>query len=158
MKKLMAVLAAMAFVVVMAGGAWADVTGDVEINATVSGKCNAITANDLTLTIDPATTSDVVSTGADTTVKCTNKKTFNVAAVSGTNVGASGTLSSTLKSAGKTDIPYTLTYTSSFTGAGFGGAAAQELVADNAAVVTAANANAAEEGSYSDTVTITVEY
>ena len=49
MKKLMAVLAAMAFVVVMAGGAWADVTGDVDINATVSGKCNAITANDLTL-------------------------------------------------------------------------------------------------------------
>jgi len=40
MKKLMAVLAAMAFVVVMAGGAWADVTGDVDINATVSGKCN----------------------------------------------------------------------------------------------------------------------
>jgi len=155
----MAVLAAMAFVVVMAGGAWADVSGTVNVNATVSGKCNAITANDLTLAIDPATASDVTSTGADTTVKCTNKKDFTVTAVSGTNVGASGTLSSTLKSAGKTDIPYTLTYTSSFTGAGFGAAAAATtLVTATAAKVTTADANAAEAGSYTDAVLITVVY
>ncbi len=158
MKKLMVVMAAMAFVVVMAGGAWADVTGDVDIKATVSGKCNAITANDLTLAIDPATASDVTSTGADTTVKCTNNKDFTVTAVSGANVGASGTLSSTLKGTGLTDIPYTLTYTDSFTGAGFGAAAATTLVTATAAKVTTADANAAEAGSYTDAVLITVVY
>jgi len=161
MKKLMAVLAAMAFVVVMAGGAWAGVTGDVDINATVSGKCNAITANALTLTIDPATASDVSSTGSATTVQCSKSKAFTVTAQSANNPGvdSDGSLAGLLKMASKADIPYTLTYTSSFNGAGFGSATPTTLLTANAASVAVADANAAEEGNdYTDTVTITVAY
>ena len=160
MKKLMAVLAAMAFVVVMAGGAWADVTGDVDINATVSGKCNAITANDLTLTIDPATASAVTSTGSATTVQCSKSKAFTVTAASAGAGGAEdndGSLAGVLTGPGAT-IPYTLAYTSSFNGAGFGSATPTTLLNANAATVAIVDANAAEEGTYSDTVTITVEY
>lgn len=161
MKKLMAVLAAMAFVVVMAGGAWADVTGSVDINASVTGKCNAITANDLTLTIDPATTSAVSSTGSATTVQCSKSKAFTVTAASAGAGGAAdsdGSLDGVLTGTGA-DIPYTLAYTSSFNGAGFGSASPTTLLTANAATVAVADANAAEEGSdYTDTVTITVVY
>ena len=157
MKRLLVVLVAMMMVLAMVGGALADVNDTVNINASVEGKCSAIVANDLTLTIDPATASDVTSTGSATTVKCSNNKSFTVTAVSGTNNGAAGTLSSVLTGTGA-DIPYTLTYTPSFTGAGFGSAAATTLVTANAAVVATADANAAEEGTYTDAVVITVQY
>ncbi len=161
MKKLMTVLAAVMLMFAMTSSVWAaDVaTGSVGISTSIAAKCSDISASDLTLTIDPETSTDVTSTGGATTVKCTNNKSFNVSAASvgSGNTSTDGTLDGTMKD-GTKSLNYTLAFTSNFTGAGFGSVAATTLVTANAATVTAADANAAEEGSYSDTVTITVSY
>ena len=160
MKKFLVALAAMAFVIVMVSGAWANTSKNVTVSASVTAKCNEITANDLTLTIDPATATDVTSSGSATTVQCTYNKPFNVTAFSagaGGTADTDGSLAGVLKDGSKT-IPYTLTYTNSFTGGGFGTATATTLVTGVAAKVVQTEANKAEEGTYSDTVTITILY
>ncbi|HPC07957.1 MAG TPA: spore coat protein U domain-containing protein, partial [Smithella sp.] len=100
------------------------------------------------------------STGSATTVQCSKSKAFTVTAASAGAGGAEdndGSLAGVLTGPGAT-IPYTLAYTSSFNGAGFGSATPTTLLNANAATVAIVDANAAEEGTYSDTVTITVEY
>jgi spore coat protein U-like protein len=165
MKKSLVILAAMALVIAMVGGVFAAdaKSGDVAVNASVSVKCNDIAGGPLDLAIDPSTTSAVASTGTAATVQCTRTTPFTVTADSLNGVGgATGTspLTGALKDTvgSNSNIPYTLAFTTSFTGAGFGSATPTELVAATAASVTAAAAQASQAGTYQDTVTLTISY
>lgn len=163
------ILVAAAAVVVMAGSAFAApvvvATQNVTVNATVSSNCTAIVPGTLTLAIDPTTATEVGSTGNNTKVQCTNGPTYQVSAASagsGLNNSA-GTLSGNLTGAGLNAIPYTLYFKSSFAGAGIGTDSTLIIgtgstAATTGAVVAILDAQAAQAGSYSDQVTLTVSY
>jgi len=136
-------------------------TANVTISSTVAVQCGAISAANLTLAIDPSAGTQANSTGGNTTVQCTKTTPFTVAAagLNGSTTGVGGTLNGNLSKGSGADIPYALTYTSSFTGAGFGSATPTTLITGTGgAIVTATNVQAAEAGSYSDTVTLTISY
>jgi spore coat protein U-like protein len=172
MKKYLVVLAAMMIVIAMVSGAYAIGTTAVAPNVTVIAgvKEICVVGSSGTLdfgTIDPSTSIDVYATGEDTNVKCSNQTVYTVAVASGSHTGSGGVFSGVLAGTGTpastVTIPYTLNYTPSFTGAGFGTAAPQLIVsgmgsASAGAKITAANANAAQVGNYSDTVLITITY
>jgi spore coat protein U-like protein len=172
MKKVL-VLAVIAVVVIgmgMAGSAIAATAGtaDVTINATVTQNCTAISAANLSLTIDPTTAFEVDSAGNNTKIQCTSGAPYSVNAASAGsgNNSSTGTLVGRLTAGGLGDIPYTLYFTSSFSGTGVGGAGndvvlifgAGNSVTSHGVVVAATDANDAELGSYADTVTLTVSY
>ncbi|MGV8056525.1 MAG: spore coat protein U domain-containing protein [Smithellaceae bacterium] len=143
-------------------------TGSVTVNATVNAKCGSITAGSLSLTIDPSMGGEIDSSGTSTTVQCTKSQVFNVSVSSAGGGGVastSGTLSGKLKAAGLNDIPYTLYFTKSFTGGGLGTATPTTIIAaagssggTSGVVVSATDAQAAQAGAYSDTITLTVSY
>ncbi len=159
-------------VIAMAGGAfaapptgWTDQT--VLINATVKACCKNFSAGNMTLGIDPSTSAPVYSTGNLTTVQCTKTTPFYVSALSAGAGGAAnttGTLSGKLTAvspATNSPIPYTLYFTPSFTGSGFGSATATTLITGNGdsshgVNVAATDAQAAQAGTYSDTVTLSI--
>lgn len=90
MKKLMVVLAAMAFVIIMVGGAYADtaVGPNVTVNAAVAKSCVAGTAGVLDFVIDPSSAALTINAGLtkQATVFCSNKMPFTMTAQS-TNKG-----------------------------------------------------------------------
>jgi spore coat protein U-like protein len=166
MKKFLVAAATAVVVIVMAGSAFAATaaTGNVTVNATVSSNCTAIVPGTLTLAIDPTTATEVGSTGNNTKVQCTSGTPYTVNAASagsGLNNSA-GTLSGKL-TGGVAPIPYTLYFSSAFNGAGIGTDSTLIIgtgntAATTGAVVAVAAANAAQAGSYSDQVTLTISY
>ncbi len=175
MKKNILVAAITMIVMAMAEGAFAqsvptDWTNQtVLINATVSASCTNFSAGNMTLGIDPSTSTPVYSTGNLTTVQCTKTTPFYVSALSAGTGGVAnttGTLSGKLTAvspATNSPIPYTLYFTPSFTGSGFGSATATTLITGNGdsshgVNVAATDAQAAQAGTYSDTVTLSVSY
>lgn len=164
MKKVLMTAAVVMLVLAMAGVSIAAITtGTTTVNANVTGKCGAITGSTITLTIDPSAGA-ATSAGSSTTVQCS--KNFAPVSVSAESFNAgvgslstSGTMNGTL-SDGTNTIPYALTFTSAFTGNGFGANAPTTLVAGTGASVTALNAASAIYSGvqYSDSVTITVTY
>ena len=116
---------------VMAGSAFAAVaiSGDVAVTATVSSGCSAIVGGPIHVDIDPATlgASDAISTGVNpATVQCVKHNVAGFFTVDAFSAGSAltsntGSLIGRLKSVGLTPIPYTLTFTASFDGNGFGG-------------------------------------
>ena len=174
MKKLLLIAAITMIVMAMATGAFAAPPTDwtnktVLINATVSASCTNFSAGNMTLAIDPSTSTPVYSTGNLTTVQCTKSTLFNVSALStgaGGAANTTGTLSGKLTAvspATNSPIPYTLYFTPSFTGAGFGSATATTLITGNGnsshgVNVAATDAQAAQAGTYSDTVTLSISY
>lgn len=169
MKKIL-VLAIAVAVIGMAGSAFAATAGtaNVTINATVTQNCTAISAGNLFLTIDPTTAFEVDSAGNNTKIQCTSGApyTVNAASAGSGNNSSTGTLVGHLTAGGLSDIPYTLYFTSGFNGTGIGAAGndivlifgAGNSVTSHGVVVTTADANTAQLGSYSDTVTLTVSY
>ncbi len=172
MKKVLVMMAAVALVVIaMAGGAFAATQATqqtVNINAAVKASCGTFSGGPLSLTIDPATSGEVDSTGTDVTVQCTKDTPFTVTASSsgaGGTVSAASPLTGKLKAAGLNDITYSLYFTTGFKGAGFGSATASTLITavgsssgSTGAVVDVGTAQAAQAGSYSDQVTLTISY
>ena len=169
MKRLLVVLAAMMMVIAMVSGAFAaqSTQQNVTVTATVKEKCGTFVGGPLDLQIDPSTTNPTYSTGTDVTVQCAKSTAYTVTAATGGG-SATGTspLSGTLKAVSpgtNSAIPYSLYFTTGFTGAGFGGATPTTLItaaggAAAGASVTAVAAQAAEVGTYSDTVVVTISY
>jgi hypothetical protein len=168
MKKILVAAAVAVVVLVMAGSAFAAIatSGDVIINATVASGCSAIAGGPLNLAIDPVTlgAADVISTGTPATVQCVKHNVVGYFTVDAYSAGSAltsntGSLTGSLTNAPLTPIPYTLTFTAAFDGNGFGGPARNiALILAGGVTVLNANALAAEFGSYSDTVTLTVNY
>jgi hypothetical protein len=170
MKKILLVTAAAILVIAMAGTSLAGtLPGIVKINATVSALCANYTEGDMSLTIDPSTSSPVYSSAAsgfgNTTVQCSYNDSVTVSAKSaGSNTtSTTGVLSGALTGTSLPNIPYTLYFNNAFTGAGFGSATSTILITSTGSAstgvgVTTAAANAAQAGSYSDTVSLTITY
>jgi hypothetical protein len=168
MKKILVAVFVLVVGIVMAGSAFAAIatSGDVTVNAVVSSGCSAIAGGPLNLAIDPATlgAADVTSTGTPATVQCVkhnNATYFSVDAYSAGSALTSntGSLVGSLKFGLLTPIPYTLTFTATFDGNGFGGPARNvALILAGGVKVLNADALAAEFGSFSDTITLTVNY
>jgi hypothetical protein len=167
MKKILAAVAVLVAGIVMAGSAFALVatSGDVSVTATVASGCSAIAGGPINLAIDPVTigAANVTSTGTPATVQCVkhNVPYFSVDAYSAGSALTSntGALTGSLKSGLLTPIPYTLTFTSSFDGNGFGGPARNiSLIGAGGVTVLNADALVAEFGAFTDTITLTVNY
>jgi hypothetical protein len=164
MKKILVVVAAVAtFAVAMEGAVFAaDVTGPVvPVNAAVTEKCVITSNGSMDITIDPATAADLTfavdGVVVQPNVKCTKSNTtVQVTASSGAATSTTGSLSSTLKNASLTPIPYTFTFTSPVTGNGFGINSAVSFGIEG--TILQAEANKAEFGTYTDTVTLTLNY
>jgi hypothetical protein len=152
---------------VMAGSAFALVatSGDVIVNAIVASGCSAVAGGPLNVAINPVgLIGDVISTGTPATTQCVKHSVVNYFKVDAYSAGSAltsntGSLTGSLKGGLLTPIPYTLTFTPSFDGNGFGGPA-RNITLIGAGGVTVLNADAivAEFGSYTDTVTLTVNY
>lgn len=163
MKKVILAAAVAVIVIATAGGAFAaQTTESVNVSATVQSKCNAVAAGTMTFDIDPTTSAPVTpSVMTQPQVQCTKNKVIAVTVNSTNNatVDATGAFTSTLTNGGCTPIPYTLTYATGPSGAGF---ATGNYVNFNVnGSIAAANANAADYcngASLGDTVTMTITY
>jgi spore coat protein U-like protein len=168
MKKTILATGVAALIIITAGWTFAGttaITSTITVNANVTVKCGAISGGPLSLIIDPSSSGDVYSTGSDSGVQCTKGQSFSVGAASsgaGGTTSTSGSLSGKLKASGLSDIPYTLYFKSNFSGGGFGGTSTTIITAAGGTsagvVVAAADVQAAQAGTYSDTVTLTVSY
>jgi len=162
MKKVLLTVAMAVVVISMAGVAVAATANqNVNVSATVQSKCTAVAAGAMTFSIDPTTASPVTPVMTQPQVQCTKNKVVAVSVNSTNNatVDSTGTFSSTLSHAGCTAIPYTFTYSTGPTGAGFAAAAWVNFNVNGS--ITAAAANAADYcsgNSLGDTVTMTITY
>jgi len=169
MKRFIVQAAVAAMVLVMAGGAFAAPTVDVQ--ATVQSMCGSPVNGAFTaLSIDPSATGDhafAVTTPA--TIKCTNNRTtvsITAASLYGTTNGTPATCNGTLLTGftmqGATaaeQIDYSFKCDTSIVGAGFGAGGAKSL--GIGASILEADAQSADYnggGIYHDTVTLTVNY
>ena len=162
MKKLLLAVTIVSIIIITAVAAFAaTVPQNVNVSATVQSKCTAVAAGTMTFSIDPSTASPVLPVMVQPQVQCSKNKVVAVTVNSTNNatVDSTGTFSATLTHAGCTALPYTLTYTTGPTGAGF---AAGSYVNFNVnGSITAANANGADYCSgnaLTDTVTMTITY
>lgn len=154
MKKIRMAVVAVALVA-MAGSAMAVDTATVTVSASVLGNCRFSTNTGTVSfgTLDPAAGGNVNGTVTQPVFWCTRGTSFTI----GDDVGLheSGSTYRMQHATSTTDfIPYTFTYTGSGTGAGAG--AANRITMDIAAQVLGLDYINALAGSYSDTVTLTI--
>jgi spore coat protein U-like protein len=166
MKKIILIVAAIAIVLAMAGGAYAaSISPTVSVTGTVSGICKAGTAGVMAFSIpDPSAPGPISATVTDATVFCTNTSAFTVTAASLNKGGAAATCASpggitgTLKDASANVMNYTFTCgTAGGTGQGFG-AGKDRALSLAGSIASAAYINAAASSTYADTVTLTITY
>ena len=164
MKRFMVVLAAMALVIAMVGGAFAADTTfqNVTATATVTGICKNGTDGTLTFgTIDPSSTDPVNATSSGLTYKCSNGTTFNISELASTGAGTTGTCAGytgTMKSTGTPDdeLDYTATCTAGpYTGTGFSVAVNVPITGT---VTSAQYQDAKPHNDYTDTLKVTISY
>ena len=148
MKKLLITLIAVGLIVI-AGSAFADTT-TVAVSASVTGTCKFTGAGTVAFTLDPSVGTNVNGTVVQPTFWCTKGASYTIADDNGVN--KDGT-TYRMKHASLTEyIPYTFTYTS--TGAGLG--KSSTITMNIASTVTGTDYVNASSGSYSDTVTLTI--
>lgn len=154
MKKMVMVAIIMIMAVAMAGGAYAAPPLDVQVNvnATVTQKCVVATPGALDIVIDPTVSGNQAFIATQPSAKCTKTKGAATAAVSATSLNTFN-LAGT---AGEADIPYTFTFNPTVVGNGFGAGADVDFGIGG--YVAEADANVAEYGSYTDTITMTLAY
>ena len=169
MKKFMVVLAAMAFVIAMAGSALASRTSNVNVSGTVKDVCTGLATMTIPdITIDPSLSTSVTGTTSGT-VKCTKNHDFQVQVSSDDvttpqNFISEGVTGFQLKQSGDApNIPYTVkssgdvnATTGKITGNGLGAGAA--LTVGIIASILQSDAADAWTGAYTDTVYLTIVY
>jgi hypothetical protein len=142
------------FAALVSGSSFAFAAGNttVQVTATVSAVCkfSATSFTAIALgTIDPSTVSSAPTGTRNVTYACTKNTTPVVAIVSGgTTLAVSGDATKT--------IPYTFALGTPETGVGFTAGAAGSKVLGTA-TITQANAQDAQAGSYTDTVTLSID-
>ncbi len=160
----MIVLAVIAIVIAMVGGAYAagSISPTVDVRGTVSGICKAGIAGAMSFSIpDPSASGPISATVTDATVFCTNNMPFTVTAVSLNKGGApascaGGGITGTLKD-GSNQMDYTFTCTGAGTGQGFGALKDQSLGIAGL-IQSSAYVSAAASAAYGDTITLTITY
>jgi spore coat protein U-like protein len=163
MKKLMVVLAAMAFVMVMVGGAWAANTAQtVAVSAAVQSMCKNGTNGTMDFgSIDPGDTATVSKTSSGLTYKCSKGTTFNVSQLASTGAGTTGSCTGytgTMKSTttASDTLAYSVTCTAGpYTGKGFSAATPVDI---SGTISQSQYQDAVPHGDYTDTLTVTIEY
>jgi len=150
MKKILMALIAVALVA-MAGAAMAQDTATVAVSATVVGTCKFATGGSIPFgNLDPSVGTDQTPAVTQPTFWCTKGASYTITDDDGVN--KSGTTHQ-MKHASLTEyIPYSFTYTASGTGAGPGSV----LTMDIASSVKGTDYQNASAGSYTDTVTLTI--
>lgn len=153
MKKILLAAVVAVGVLALAGGAFAAPPLDVPVNVTaaVTQKCIVASPGTLDITIDPDLAGPQAFTAVDPVAQCTKTKGAATAAVT-----AASTNGFTLVGAGLTSIPYAFTFNNAVVGNGFGAGAPVAFGIGGS--VAAADANVAEFGAYTDTVTLTLAY
>jgi spore coat protein U-like protein len=150
MKKILMAVVAVA-VVAMAGSAMALDTTTVNVSATVTGTCRFLTGGSVAFgALDPASGSDMPGTVTQPTFWCTSGSSFTIS----DDLGANDT-GGVRRMAGGTPagfIPYTFAYTSTGTGTG----RTNPITMNITASVAYADYRNASEGSYSDSVILTI--
>jgi hypothetical protein len=170
MKKYIVILMEMAFVVVMASGAYtATTTQSVGATATILTMCANGTNGTLAFgPIDPSGSSTVSATGANLAYKCSKGTTFKVSQLSAPNgettvtcpaSGACSLVGVMKSSSAPTDtLGYTVSITSvgtPYVGTGFGAAVS---VPFTGTVTVAQFQNAIPHADYTEIVTVTITY
>jgi spore coat protein U-like protein len=124
----------------------ATLTPQVNVTATVTGKCDIVTASGaMDFSIDPAATGPFTATvNASPVIRCTKSHPYTVGCTS----ASGGFLAQ-----GANTIPYTFSCPANGSGAGFGNPITMAIGGQ----VSTGFADA-PVGNYSDTVTITVTY
>ena len=143
--------------------AWAGGNHTIAVSATVNGTCVVNTANS-TLAfgpLDPAAGGTVNATWSGGTFRCTNGTTYAVSSDNGLYESGSGGTNNRMRRAGASDcgtpvttncIRYTLTSTIGGTGAGM----TAPIDFNVTGSTNLADYQDATQGSYADTVTLTV--
>lgn len=146
-KQLLALIATAAF----AGGALAADSATVGVSASVVGVCKYSTATgSVSFTLNPATGGAVSGTLSQPAFWCTKGASYTITDDNGLN--ESGTTHQ-MKHATLTEyIPYTFTYTATGTGTG----KTTPITMNIAASVAESDYINASEGSYADTVTLSI--
>ena len=142
-------MAAAVLLVLAAGAASADTT-TVAVSASVSGTCRFATSGTVSFTLDPAAGGTVAGTITQPTFWCTKNQAYNITDDNGIN--RSGTIYRMKHASLNEYIPYTFTYTAAGTGSGRSSTIAMNIASN---VLEAGYIDAAQ-GSYSDTVTLTI--
>lgn len=124
-------------------------TTTVNVSATVVGTCQFNSGGSVTFTLDPSVGGDVVGTVTQPQFWCTKNATYTITDDNGLN--ASGT-THRMKDAGTNYIPYSFTYTTTGTGQG----KTSPITMDISASVLEADYINAPAGTYTDTVTLTI--
>jgi spore coat protein U-like protein len=160
MRKILVVLAAMAFIVFMASGVYAagTVSPTVAAKATVSAGCTASSDGVIDFGFlvsgDTATVNATVTTAP--TIYCTTGTSASVTAASANTTGTDFRL----KGSGSDYINYTFNFTSTVMGKGYstsiGGSGTGNLAMS--ASVSPTYYNAVPAGAYTDTITLTLSF
>lgn len=155
MKKNIVMAAVAVGVLVMANGAFAAAPLDVQVDVTanVTQKCDVAANGTLDITIDPAASAVQNFTAVQPQAKCTKTKGVTTAAVTATSLNSFKLVGT----AGEAAIPYTFTKNATVVGNGFG-SGASDVDFNIGGSIAAVDANAADYGSYTDTVTLTLAY
>lgn len=133
------------------GAGWAGDTQTVAVSATVVGNCKFNSGGSVSFTLDPASTSNATGTVTQPTFFCTKGATYSIADDVGLN--ESGTIFRMTNGAAVAEfIPYSFTYTATGTGTGKNA----PITLNIASTVNNADFVDASAGSYTDTVTLTI--
>jgi spore coat protein U-like protein len=145
MKKLFAI-AAIAALAVMTGTAMASDTADLDVTATVIEACT-MTGGTLAFgNLDPTNAVEKTANSTGVKVTCTNGTSYTLTGDNGDNAdGAQKQLTN-----GTSDIPYSVTIPGSGTGTG------SAVTVTIGGTIAANSYTAATEGSYTDTIELTV--
>ncbi len=149
MKRFLVLLMAIGFLAAASGAMAAD-TASVAVSATVAGTCKFNAGGTLSFTLDPSTGGAVTGTVSQPTFWCTKGATYTLSDDDGLN--PSGTTHRMKHATLNEYIPYSFTYTASGTGLGNGNPVTMNI----ASTVAEADYMDVPAGSYSDTVTLTI--
>jgi len=150
MKKILFFTMVLGLALFSAGQGIAGDTATVNVSATVVGTCKFISGGSITFTLDPSTGGDVSGTVTQPTFWCTKGASYTITDDDG--LWESGTTHRMKHSTLTEYIPYSFTYTATGTGNGPG----NPLTMNIASTVLSADYINASAGSYSDTVTLTI--
>jgi spore coat protein U-like protein len=143
------VAAVVIMIMVMAGTAMAADTAQVNVSATVTGVCKFVAGGTISYTLDPSVGTNVNGTVSQPTFWCTKGSSYAITDDNGVN--KTGT-TYRVKDSGTDYIPYSFTYTS--TGSGQG--KSTTLSMNIASAIQGTDYINAPAGSYSDTVTLSI--
>lgn len=136
--------------IALSGVASASDTATVTVSATVVGTCKFLTDGSVSFSLDPSVGGNVSGTVTQPTFWCTKGTSYTITDDDGLN--ESGTTHQMKHASLNEYIPYSFSYTSTGTGSG----RTTTLTMNIASSVNEADYQNASAGSYSDTVTLTI--